>query len=171
LTRRSQIVIVERFREYSVRVVRETRHTVGRRKAHATQSRLLLQAGNGDLRYTEYKRFTVEQSWFLNQIWQVYGPSQSCLRHPPPWMGYAGRNSETESAPPESLGKDARSPSTVYVWLVVPLHRRNSREGLRSETLQRSHSFCVYGRKQSETLLRVSHEFRNTVLRALTKEF
>jgi hypothetical protein len=43
-------------------------------------------------------------------------------------MGYAGRNSETESAPPEKLGKDARSPSTVYVWLVVPLHRRNSRE-------------------------------------------
>src|SRR5277367_2597073 len=79
----------------------------------------------------------------------VCGPSQSCLRHPPPWMGYAGRNSETESAPPERLGKDARPPSTVYVWLVVPLHRRNSREELRPEALQRPHSFCVYGKKRS----------------------
>ena len=29
------------------------------------------------------------------------------------------------------LGKDARPPSTVYVWFVVPIYRRNSRADLR----------------------------------------
>ena len=29
---------------------------------------------------------------------EICGPSKTCLRHPPPWMGYAGRDSETESA-------------------------------------------------------------------------
>ena len=31
----------------------------------------------------------------------ICGPSITSLRHPPPWMGYAGRNSETELGRPE----------------------------------------------------------------------
>ena len=60
------------------------------------------------------------------------------------------------------LRKDARPPSTVYVWLVVPLHRRNSREDLRpffgEETLQRSHFFACTAKSEALTLLRVSHQ-------------
>ncbi len=47
-------------------------------------------------------------------------------------MGYAGRNSETESAlPVVGLEKalkweDARPPSTVFVWFVVPMCRREA---------------------------------------------
>src|SRR5271170_3685435 len=96
---------------------------------------------------------------------QVCGPSQSCLRHPPPWMGYAGRNSETESAHPLDLGKDARPPSTVYVWLVVLIYRRNSREDLRSETLQRSQFFACTAKSEARALLCASHKFSCNVSR------
>ena len=76
------------------------------------------------------------------------------------------------------LGKDARPPSTVFVWLVVPIYRRNSRERSSScsgaglsveEALQRSQSFCVYGKKRSPLLLSVSHGFGFKVLRALLR--
>src|SRR5437588_11954277 len=46
-------------------------------------------------------------------------------------MGYAGRNSETESAHPVGIKERRSATVDCYVWLVVPLHRRNSREDLR----------------------------------------
>jgi len=84
-------------------------------------------------------------------------------------MGYAGRDSETESAHPGKLRKDARPPSTVYVWFVVPIYRRNSREDLR----QRRFSVLTFLRvrqKAKSTLLRVSHRFSCKVAR-INKEF
>jgi hypothetical protein len=63
-----------------------------------TELSLFLETGEVLLRYTGYKRFTAGH--FHESCWNVVicGLSQSCLRHPPPWMGYAGRDSETESA-------------------------------------------------------------------------
>jgi hypothetical protein len=86
-----------------------------------------------------------------NERTEFCGPSQSCLRHPPPWMGYAGRDSETESALPlkwKTLGHrrlftsdllyrftDAKQGRTSPIILLL---------GVMEETLQRSQHFCVF---------------------------
>jgi hypothetical protein len=93
----------------------------------------LTQEGQG-LRYTGYKRFTADITVRIvgsESSSEVCGPTQSCLRHPPPWMGYAGRNSETESAHPEELGKDARPPSTVMSGLLYRFTDATAGEELR----------------------------------------
>jgi hypothetical protein len=92
----------------------------------------------------------------------VCGLSQSCLRHPPPWMGYAGRDSETESAHPLKV-KERRSATVDCLRLfVVPIYRR-SREDLR----QRRFSVLIFLRVRGmyrkeaklESYLCVSHKF------------
>src|SRR5580692_3662071 len=77
---------------------------------------------------------------------QVCGPSQSCLRHPPPWMGYAGRSSETESAHPGELGKDARPPSTVMSGLLYRFTDATAGKIFVRDASAFS-IFCVYGKK------------------------
>jgi hypothetical protein len=91
-------------------------------------------------------------------------------------MGYAGRDSETESAHPEI--KERRSATVdCYVWFVVPLHRRNSREDLRPSLDGKrdasAFSFFLRVRKKSEalTLLRVSHKFGCKGFARINKEF
>src|SRR6266481_7108773 len=97
------------------------------------------------------------------------GPSQSCLRHPPPWMGYAGRNSETESAHPEELGKDARPPSTVMSGLLYRFTDATAGKIFVRDASAFS-IFCVYGKNEALTLLRVSLRFSLYGFARITKE-
>ena len=84
-------------------------------------------------------------------------------------MGYAGRNSETESAHPEELGKDARPPSTVMSGLLYRFTDATAGKIFVRDASAFS-IFCVYGKNEALTLLCVSLRFSCTDLR-LTKEF
>ncbi len=62
------------------------------------------------------------------------------------------------------LGKDARPPSTVYVWLVVPIYRRNSRE--RSSSCSRGWSFGRRGASAFSIFLRVRQKAKPSPAKA-----
>src|ERR1700729_2522275 len=102
----------------------------------------------------------------------VCGLSQSCLRHPPPWMGYAGRDSETESAHPLKV-EERRSATVDCLRLVCCTGLQTQQGRSSSETLQRSHFFVCTGmyceKAKPESYLCVSHKFGCNVSRALTR--
>src|SRR5271154_7000303 len=99
----------------------------------------------------------------------VCGLSQSCLRPPPPWTGYAGRDSETESAHPSKV-RERRSATVDCLRLVCCIGLQTQQGRSSSETLQRSHFFaCTAKKTKLESDLCVFHKFGCNVLRALTR--
>ena len=90
-------------------------------------------------------------------------------------MGYAGRNSETESAHPEELGKDARPPSTVMSGLLYRFTDATAGKIFVRDASAFS-IFCVYGcvySKEAKPSLSCASDSGLVVkvLRAFTKEF
>jgi hypothetical protein len=162
-----QVAIVRRFREYPGHVVGETQRVKGRKQA------LAIADGSSQDRNPQIALHWIQEihrriSLISDQDVASLRPIAIVPATPSTRMGYAGRNSETESAHPFDSRKDARPPSTVYVWLVVLIYRRG-REDLRQETRQRSHFFACTAKSEARTLLCVSHKFGCHVSRALTR--
>jgi hypothetical protein len=170
LTRGAQIAIVRRFREYSVCVVRETRRTEGGEKPTQSEITPRCKAGNGDLRYTEYKRFTVGHSRFLELNVVSLRPIAIVPATPSTLDGLCGPEQRNGVGSSWEV-RERRSITVDCLRLACCTASQTQQQGeLGPEALQRPHSFCVYGKKRS--LNPPASDMRFVVrFCALTKEF
>ena len=172
LTPGAQIAIVRRFREYLGRAVGKIQRAAGWRKARAIHFHGQPQKGR-KWKFALHWIQEIHRRTFLIVDLNVASlrPIAIVPATPSTLDGLCGPEQRNGVGSSFEVGKDARPPSTVYVWLVVPLHRRNSREDLRQRRFSVLNFLRVRQEAKPSPLLRVSPRFGCKVLRAFTKEF
>ena len=156
LTLHEEVAILIRFREYPERA--KGNKSAGAEKSPGKSNDFPVSYKDGKRRFALYwileKENRMATWYFRKRI--VCGPSITCLRHPPPWMGYAGRNSETELGRPEGES---------LIRVGRPGHRRLFSSGCKG-FYRREAGFLRQGMQRASLPLRV---YRKGVRKALKR--
>ena len=160
LTYGAEIAIVRRFREYPDRAVGKVQRADGSRKALAIWPHRMPQGKKWLVCVTLDTRDSPQdipdQGFIGSECRKPVAHRNRACDTLHPWMGYAGRNSETESAHPLKVRKDARPPSTVMSGLLYRFTDATAGKIFVRDASAFS-IFCVYGKRAKPSPSCASH--------------